>query len=359
MIPVYEPYITKESLKYAHDAIDSGWLSNGKYKILIQEKLQELLGVRYALPVCNGTAATHLVAKALKLKHPEISNIICPNNVYVAAWNSFLFDKDFSLSFIDSNIDTWNFDLDKIKPQLSDAILVVHNIGNIIDVPALSDKFANPIVEDCCEGFCGKYSSGAYAGTQSLASSVSFFGNKNITCGEGGAVLTNDQEIFEYVNKLHGQGQSNKKFVHDVMGYNYRLTNIQAAVLYGQLELLNEIMERKTNLFYNYKSLLSHDKIKFQKEDENTIHSKWMFGIRIIGGCYDQAELFLKNKGIEVRPMFYPVTYHKYIESNGTDIKNANILNKECIILPSYPALTKEQQEYVVRAVLEYADSIA
>lgn len=357
MIPVYEPYITKASLKYVHEAVDSGWFSKGKYNQIVQEKLQEFFGVKYVLLVCNGTAATHLAAKALKLKYPKISNIICPNNAYIAAWNSFLFDKDFSLSYVDADIDTWNFDLNKLNPNPNDAILVVHNIGNIIDVPVLSEKFKNPIVEDCCEGFLGKYS-GKYAGTQALVSSISFFGNKNITCGEGGAVLTNDQEIFEYVDRVHGQGQSNKRFVHNVLGYNYRLTNIQAAILNGQLEILGEIIEKKTNLFSIYKSLLSHDRIKFQKEDENTIHSKWMFGIRIVGGDYERAELFFNNKGIEIRPMFYPVTSHKYIKSNGTDVRVASLLNKECVILPSYPALTKEQQIHVSQAVLEYANML-
>jgi perosamine synthetase len=357
MIPVYEPYLTKESLKYAHDAIDSGWFSKGKYNQIVQEKLQELLGVKYVLPVCNGTAATHLIAKALKLKYPKISNVICANNVYVAAWNSFLFDQNYSLSYIDADIDTWNFDLKLIKPKPEDAILVVHNIGNIIDVPALSKQFPNPIVEDCCEGFMGKYS-GFFAGTQALVSSVSFFGNKNITCGEGGAVLTNDQEIYEFVLKTHGQGQSAKRFVHDVLGYNYRLTNIQAAILCGQLDILDEIINKKTNLFLNYKKLLSHERIKLQLENENTVHSKWMFGIRIVGGNFERAEEFFKNNNVEVRPMFYPVTSHEHIRAGYVDVSVASLLNKECIILPSYPALTDEQQKYVAKIVLEYVNSI-
>ena len=145
--------------------------------------------------------------------------------------------NSFKKSFIDSSKTI------KIKPLIDDntAILVVHNIGNIINVPKLKLEFPNTVIlEDNCEGFLGKYDN-KYTGTESFASSISFFGNKTITSGEGGAFITNDDDVFEYINKIKSQGQSNEKFIHDVLGYNYRMTNIQAAILYGQLDSLSEI----------------------------------------------------------------------------------------------------------------------
>ena len=117
--------------------------------------------------------------------------------------------------------------------------MIVHNIGNVIDVPMLKNRFPNTIfIEDNCEGFLGKYGD-KYTGTDSFASSISFFGNKTLTSGEGGAFITNDCDVFEYINKIKSQGQSNEKFIHDVLGYNYRMTNVQAAILLGQLECID------------------------------------------------------------------------------------------------------------------------
>lgn len=239
MIPIYKPYFTEQNLKYAHDAINSGWVSSqGEYLDLAKNKLKDLLETKRVILTSNGTTATHLLALALKYKYPHIKKIIVPNNVYVAAWNSFLFDKEYELVPIDADLETWNFDLDKLESVIDEtsAVLIVHNIGNIINVPKLKERFPNTVfLEDNCEGFLGKYDN-KYTGTESFASSVSFFGNKTLTSGEGGAFITNDDDVFEHINKVKSQGQSNEKFIHDVLGYNYRMTNVQAAILYGQLE---------------------------------------------------------------------------------------------------------------------------
>lgn len=201
MIPVYEPYINKDILKYAHEALDSTWVSSkGSYISDVEKELTLLhskgdIKPSQVLTCCNGTAATHLVAKALKNFHPNIKNIIVPNNVYVAAWNAFLFDKDFNLIPIEADINTWNVDLNILyelldKVDISNtALLVVHNIGNIVNVPKIQRDWKDlVIVEDNCEGFLGKYEN-LYSGTVSFASSLSFFGNKTLTSGEGGLLL--------------------------------------------------------------------------------------------------------------------------------------------------------------------------
>ncbi|HOO68530.1 MAG TPA: DegT/DnrJ/EryC1/StrS aminotransferase family protein [Bacilli bacterium] len=380
MIPVYQPYLNKKTLQYAHDALDSTWISStGKYLNLVEERLQELLGVKHVILTNNGTTATHLVSFALeKVVADKFNNkkidLIVPNNVYVAAWNAFLYNNKFNLKPIDANIDTWNIDLklldyelnfeqlfepDPLEFERDKAVLIVHNLGNIINVPELQKKYPKiTFVEDCCEGFLGYYNN-QYAGTSSLASSFSFYGNKTITSGEGGAVAVNDDDLYEYLMTLRGQGQSKTKFIHNVIGYNYRMTNIAAGILYGQLEVLKEIINKKLNVFARYDAAFCQiPKIQVQIAEEGTIPSNWMYGIRVVDSNlnYELAEMYFKHAGIEVRPMFYPITRHVHLKNyyNKKNITNAEILNKQCIILPSYPELSEKDQDYIIEKVKEY-----
>ena len=363
-IPIYKPYFTERSLRYAHDALDSTWISSqGKYLEMTKERLQDFLGVKYILLTNTGTAANHLMAKGLKLKDSTIKNILVPNNVYIAAWNGFLFDRgDFTLINTDTDLETWNYDRSSydVKRHEVLAILIVNNLGNIINVPKLQREQPNALfVEDNCEGFGGMYE-GKFSGTMSLCSTLSFYGNKNITSGEGGALVTNDSDLYEYARLVWGQGQSNEKFVHSILGYNYRMTNVEAAILYGQLDLYSEILDRKTNIFNWYKKELSGiQNIKFQKEEENTIHSKWMFGIRIVGNKdYKSIERFFIDNGIETRPFFYHIQKHKYLNSIWNNMTNAKLLANEIFILPSYPSLSEKEIKYISNKVKEYARTI-
>lgn len=368
MIPVYKPYLPAKSLSYAHDALDSTWISSqGKYLTMVQEKLQELLNVQYVLPVNNGTSACHLVAKALSRcwLGDNRKKIIVPDSVYVAAWNAFLFDNEYDLIVVGTDLDTWNFDLVQLEAAIllhpDAAVLVVHNIGNVINVPELQDKYPYTIfVEDNCEGFLGKYN-GVKTGTRSFASAISFFGNKNITSGEGGAVILTDEEDFNFIKNIHSQGQSSKRFIHNNLGYNYRMTNIQAAILLGQLEVLPEILEMKEEVFGRYRDDLNNDTdIVMQVSDPTTDHANWMFGVRVPGkNNYQEAELYFKAQGIDVRPMFYPVQAHEYLRNNPNVswryCPNADLLNQECLILPSYPELTAQEQEHIITTLRNFA----
>lgn len=350
MIPVYKPFLNEKNCKFAHEAINSGWISSqGKYLDVVKSELQNSFNFQKVILTNNGTTATHLLAIALKYKYPQIKKIIVPNNVYVAAWNSFLFDRYYELIPVDCDLDTWNFDLKKLQNIVDNetAILVVHNIGNIINVPELKSKFPNTVIlEDNCEGFTGKYSN-KFSGSDSFASSISFFGNKTLTSGEGGAFITNDEDTFLYINKVKSQGQSEEKFIHDVLGYNYRMTNVQAAILYGQLLDLRTIKELKHNVFENYKNNLKNvENIFFQRIEPDTEHSEWMFGVRINNFTKldkKNLELHLYKSGIETRPIFYPINKHSHLSNIESEIKNAEILESQCIILPSFPELTKNQ----------------
>jgi perosamine synthetase len=363
MIPIYQPYFTKKSLSYAHETLDLTWVSShGKYIQIIEEKLKELLNVKYVLPVNNGTSACHLLSKSLTNKFDK-NEIIVPDNVYVAAWNAFLFDKNYKLLSIGSDIDTWNIDLaeldEKINLHPNAAVLIVHNIGNIINVPELQKKYPNTVfVEDNCEGFLGKYNN-TQSGTASYASAISFFGNKNITSGEGGALITNDEETFLYAKNIHSQGQSDKRFIHNNLGYNYRMTNVQAAILFGQIEILPEILEKKQKIFEKYRNFISNrDDISMQTIRPDTEHSNWMFGVRVKNSNYSATESFFKNRNIETRPMFYPIYCHDHLIKNKNvswnKNENSELLNNECFILPSYPDLTHDDQKHILSSLENY-----
>jgi perosamine synthetase len=365
MIPIYKPYLNKENLKHAHDAVDSTWISSqGEYLDYVKNELKSLIGCEKIILTNNGTTATHLLALALKYKYPNITKIIVPNNVYVAAWNSFLFDKNYELIPIDVDLDTWNIDIDKIADKLDEntAILIVHNIGNIINVPELKQRFPDTIImEDNCEGFLGKYGDN-FSGTESFASSISFFGNKSITSGEGGAFVTNDEDVFDYINTVKNQGQSDIKFLHSVLGYNYRMTNLQAAILYGQILDINKIIEMKNKVFNEYKQQLNNiPDISFQKEQTNTIHSNWMFGIRFHNFDLEtkrKLELYLFEAGIDTRPMFYSINKHPYLSHIECETTNADLLQSQCLILPSYPELTKSQITFICNKIKNFLNKL-
>lgn len=357
MHKVYEPYLPKKSTEYAKDAINSGWISwIGDYTEKSTSLLSELSGVKYPILVNNGTSATHLTTIALRYFFPEIKNIIVPSSCYVAAYNSILYEGVWDAQCYDLDLKTWNFSVQEV-PE-SSAILAVHNLGNIINVPKLSRMHNCPIIEDNCEGMFGSYE-GKPSGSESIASSMSFFGNKNITTGEGGAFFTNDKSIYDFINKVKGQGQSEKRYIHDCLGYNYRMTNVQAAILLGQLEEYDQIKSKKQNLFNRYKSNLSgFQNIKLQQEEVDTVHSNWMFAVRFPGlDCFDTAERYFLKQDIETRPMFYPYVNHKHINFSGP-YSVADKLQKEIVIFPSHTKLKNIDIDQICSKIISFSEQI-
>ena len=263
------------------------------------------------------------------------------------------------------NIDTWNIETDENYIKTLDknsAVLIVHNLGNIINVPRLKRIRPDLIfVEDNCEGLFGMYN-GIYSGTSTdiLCSSISFYGNKIITTGEGGAFLTNHKDIYEYIKKVYSQGMSTTRYLHDVLAYNYRMTNIQAAFLYDQLNDIDNILHNKKKIFERYElllhSLISENKIALFKKEENTENANWIFAIRIIGNTKTIAETteFFNNNNVDTRPFFYPIYKHEHLKSIKTNDAISELLNKEVIMIPSSPTITIEQQKHIVDVITKF-----
>lgn len=363
MIKVYDPYINEKTKKYAYQAIDSGWISSqGEFILKATDKLKEVLKTDNLFLASNGTTGMHCVSKAIQIKYPNIRTLIVPNNSYVAAWNTFLYEDRFSLVSVDCDVDSWNYNLNELYELLdksdlhSTALLCVHNLGNIINIDKIKETYPELlIVEDNCEGLFGKYNN-KFAGTQTFASAVSFFGNKTITCGEGGAVIVNDKQMLEYLKSFINQGNTNQRFKHDKVAQNYRLTNVQAALLLGQLESLEEILELKNSLYETYtKAFKNLDFVELQKQEDGTSHSHWMFGLRFKNSItYNKALGYFTKHGIDIRPMFYTHEKQEYLKYKIRSYKtndNGNTVNNHSIVLPSYPGLKKEEIQYIINCV--------
>jgi perosamine synthetase len=368
MIPIYRPSLPRESLRHAYEALDSGWVSSlGKYTQMVEGELARRLGVKHAIVVSNGTVAGHLMARCIRRFYPGVRRFIVPNNVFVAAWNSILYEWPSSaLNPLDTNLATWNADYLE-DPALEGAnsadtcFLVVHNLGNTVNVPAVRRRFPKALVcEDACESAFGTYE-GRAAGTAGFVSTLSFFSNKNISCGEGGAVLTDSDEAAAAVRLMKGQGQGSTRYLHEELGFNFRMTNVQAALLLGQLERWDEIKEKKRLLFNTYRSRLAGlPGVTFQESDADTEPSRWMFGIRVDGlQSYERAATIYAQEGVETRPMFFPIHRHGHLRGMSQHHKHAEQLHRECVILPSWPDLSPNEIETVARATERLCESVA
>lgn len=346
-IPMYKPYLKESYSEEVKRVIDEGALTfatpHFSYVKKGEDFLISLTKVKHAILMNNGTSATHCLYLALKFKYPMLKKIYVPNYVYVAVWNTALYEYDKSdLCVLPIHPHTLNIpqseEFLKSLDQNS-ALVIVHNVGTIIDVPRI--KSIRPdliLVEDNCEGMFGKYSN-SYTGTESFCSAVSFFANKSITCGEGGAFLTNDTDTYLHIRKLHNQGVTTERYIHDQIGYNYRITNIQAALLYPQLVEHATILSKKETIFEQYrKKLANHPRIKFIQAMPSTTNANWMFIIQIVGSDYKNAHKFFEHQLVEIRPMFYEIRRHNHLD--GITYHNYHQLEfnqHEYIMLPSFP----------------------
>lgn len=357
MIKIYEPYKISNSSEKVKKAIDNGNLTFQNVEFDdIRKKLTSLHHGVSTIPVFNGTCATHLAFKIMKMKLPKLKKIIVPNNVYVAAWNSMLMDGEIELIPIDADDLTWCVDINLLSDEISKSnpeetgILIVHNLGGIVNVPSLIRKFPyHTFIEDNCEGFLGKYEN-KLSGTASLASSISFYANKTITCGEGGALISNSN-FFDEICRLQSQGQTKTRYVHDIVAYNYRMTNIQSIMLLSQFELIDEILLKKKKIFETYKQELSKS-FEFQKSENNTKHSGWMTSIRLRGRNY-HSDIEKLITTFETRPMFYPMSAHNHLKkfSNKKNEIVSSLLSKECFMIPSHPNLNENELEIIIKTL--------
>lgn len=352
-IPIYKPWITEEDKSIVVDAINSGWVSSiGKYIDLFESKFCEFIGSRYAVSTNNGTSACHLallssgVTSDDEVIVPSSTFIACPNSVKYCGANVVLADVDKY---------TWNISLEEIKNKVTNktkAVFLVHMLGNPCSQEIYDWCKKNNIlcIEDACESIGASLNS-KKTGTLGDCSAFSFFGNKNVTTGEGGMLTTDNEDVYIRAKYLRGQAQDST-YIHGDVGYNYRMTNIQAALGYSQMLRIEDIMSEKQRVFNCYKknleSIIGENGFRIQKTSENSKHANWMFAI--YSNKKDDIKKLLNKNGVDTRPMFYPVnSMNPYLSEEVHSV--ADDLSSRVIMLPSYPELKNIQIEKICKLV--------
>lgn len=356
-IPVYQPSLNGKEKVYVNDCLDSGWISSkGKYVTLFEEAFAHYINVRYSAAVCNGTVALHLALVALGVGPGD--EVIVPTLTYIASVNAIIYTGATPV-FVDSLPDTWQMDPEDVRRRITPrtkAIMAVHLYGHPCDMAALrsiADEHRVFLVEDCAEALGSRYQ-GQHVGTFGDISTFSFYGNKTLTTGEGGMIVTNDKTLYERVLHLKSQGLAKyRQYWHDIVGYNYRMTNICAAIGLAQLEQVDTVLTRKRQLADTYKELLKDTVYKVHPEVGDVFHSYWMVSILVPQvEQRDSVREHLAQAKIETRPVFYPVHTMPMYSQKYQLHKVAEDIGWCGINLPSYPGLTEEQVEYICKTLI-------
>jgi perosamine synthetase len=338
--PIYEPDVTRYTSSI-QSALQSGWISSqGEFLDKARDEAVRVLGSPYCVLVNNGTSATHLLYKALKFRHPTLTTLYVPNSVFVAVWNCALYEYPASaLRVLEMDPATLNMREDEAyldSLEQGAAVVIVHNVGTVVNVPRLRRLRPDLIfVEDCCEAFLERYE-GQITGTASLCGAVSFFANKLVTTGEGGLWYTSDPELYAFILKSCHHGMTSERYVYDVLGYNYRMTNLQAAFLYDQLRDSDRIVETKRRVRDRYASLLREALVS---------PGLWMTVVRSPGLSFAELSPLLRTYGIDSRPMFYPLQTHAHLRAISAG--PCAIEQDTLLMLPSSPGLTLYDQVYI------------
>ncbi len=366
-IPVYQPSLRGNEKKYVNECLDSTWISSrGDFIARFEQSFADFTGVRFAASVCNGTVANHLALLALGLGPGD--EVIVPTLTYVASANAIAYVGATPV-FVDSRPDSWQMDPDDVRRKLTPrtrALLVVHLYGHPADMDALraiAEEHNLYLVEDCAEAFGTRWA-GEHVGGFGAIAAFSFFGSKTVTTGEGGMVITNDPELHRRVLHLRNQGQSEeRRYWHDVIGYNYRMTNICAAIGLAQMERAADLVERKLALARRYDALLAALPVeRHQPSSAEALHAYWMYSVLVPRAAQrDAAMQAMAAAGVETRPLFFPLhtlpMYHR--PSQAEPFPVAVDLSARGINLPSWPDLDGAQVEYVAAALAAALDATA
>jgi perosamine synthetase len=360
-IPVAEPCFAGNEKKYVNDCLDTAWISSaGAYINRFEEAFAEYCGVKHALSCCNGTVALHLPLLAYDVGPGD--EVIVPTLTYIATANAVRYCGANPV-FADSNPSTWNIDPGSIEAAITPrtkGIIVVHLYGNPVDMDSVMDiakRYNLFVIEDAAEAHGAMYKK-RKIGSIGHVSTFSFFGNKIITTGEGGMITTDDDNLAKKMRLLKGQGMDPKRRYWFLMvGYNYRMTNIEAAIGLAQLEKIEYHLQQRKNISKWYKEnlLLLQDYVEYQTEQPNGHNVEWMFSILLkypYPQSRDKTMELLAERGIETRPIFYPLhIMPPYKEDKMYPV--AEDIAARGINLPTFTNLTEEDVKYICQSMKE------
>ncbi|MGQ9847800.1 MAG: LegC family aminotransferase [Bacteroidales bacterium] len=359
-IPVSEPSITQREIAYVLDAVKSGWVSSiGKYIDEFETAFAKFCGTKYSVSVSNGTVALHLALVSLGIK--EGDEVIVPDLTFIATANTVV-HAGAKPVFVDVEEDTWCIDPSSIKKAITNktrAIIPVHLYGHPADMDEIlriAKEHDLLVIEDCAEAHGAEYR-GKKVGAIGDFGAFSFYGNKIITTGEGGMLTTNDTKFYERAKFLKDHAMSKeKRYFHPEVGYNYRMTNIQAALGLAQLERINKLITKKRQIFNWYKEFLGDiEGIKLNPEMKWAKSVYWMVCLVLekdFGITRDELMLKLKEKGIDTRPFFYPMSEMPMYKNNSSYTNPVTkFLSEKGLNLPSGVNLIKEEVKYICNTI--------
>jgi perosamine synthetase len=359
-IPVYKPYFHGREKEYVNRCLDGLWIAKGEFVTRFESEFAQRLGPDcHAATVCNGTAALHLAFLALGIGPGD--EVLVPSLTYIAPVNMIALTGATPV-LVDSLPSTWQMDPEDVRRKVSSrtrAILAVHLYGQPCEMDELlkiCDEKRLWLVEDCAEAF-GAFYKGRSVGTFGEIATYSFFGNKTITTGEGGMVVSRNADLLDKAIHLRGQGVSPVvEYWHDVLGFNYRLNNISAAIGLAQFERADEILELKRRVAVWYEEMLADQPLEVHREAEGTHHSFWMCSALAANELTrDALRAHLRSRGIETRPVFHPAHTMPVFHSSFP-FPVAESLSRRGFNLPSYPELTRDLVAQICASIREFYD---
>lgn len=374
-VPVNEPVITAAAKKYVADAMETGWVSSGgPYLERFEKAFAEYVGVKHAIAVTSGTAALHVALLGLKIGSGD--EVIVPDFTMIASVFAIIYTGATPV-FVDCESDTYNIDVAQIEAKITKktkAIMPVHIYGHSVDMDpllALAKKHKLHVIEDAAEAHGASYHGSTpltmtrQCGSMGTINCFSFYGNKIVTTGEGGMIVTNDDHLAQRMRSLKDLcHMPDRRFWHDEVGYNYRMTNLQAALGLGQLESITDFLRHKDWMAGEYGKRLSKIKglqLPVTKPYAKNVH--WMYGI-VLNDDFpmtrDEFRAQLKKKGIDTRDFFpssaqQPVIQKLYHRDEHFPVSER--IAARGLYLPSGLALTQEQINYVCETITAIASA--
>ena len=350
--PCGSPSITEREIARVVQSMQDGRLTQGKSVLEFEARLAELLNVQHVVACASGTAALHLALASLELKPGD--EVLVPDVSFVATANAVSYTGATPV-LVDIDHSNWNIDLVDAERKISSrarVILPVHLYGVPCDMDEMqlfADKHSLEIVEDAAESFGGHWQ-GTPSGTHGICGTFSFYANKIITTGEGGAVVTNNQGFAETLRFLRGQAQSPiRRFWHSEIGFNYRMTDIAASIGLAQLERLSEFLEERHRVVATYRTEL-HGTLQYPEQDGM---APWMFtGAFRDLTPYTRAENRLKVEGIESRPVFTPMHRLPMYARPDRQFPVSCHVSDYGISLPTYPSLSDADVRTIATCVI-------
>lgn len=357
-IPVYQPQLDGNVSAYVNECLSSGWISSrGEFIFKFEDAFARFVGAEAATTVANGTVAIHLALEALGIGPGD--EVIVPSFTYIASVNTII-QSGATPVFVDSLSETLQVDPFLIEAAITvrtKAVMAVHLYGHPCDMDAIVSICRNRnlyLIEDCAEAFGTRWK-GQHVGTFGDAATFSFFGNKTITTGEGGMVLARDPAVLERCRRMKSQGVStSREYWHDMLGFNYRMTNIQAAIGLAQLERAEEFLAAKARLAETYAARFADLPIRTHTPVGPVNHSYWMCSLLVDDSSIrDDLRFHLSRANIETRPFFAMAHNMPHCRTDQI-LPVGEGLSVRGINLPSYPGLSSEQIDRICDAVSGY-----